>query len=270
MTAEYVLGHSERELERLSAQARLLAPTTKEYFIAAGVAPGMRVLDVGSGSGDVAFLAAELVGPGGSIIGVDRAPAAIATARRRAEERSFHNVSFREGDPAELRFDEPFDAIVGRYVLLFQADRPRMLRRLARSLRPGGILVLHEPDWSVIRSSPPAPIYDRCCRWIIEVNELDGRGWITWNQLHAAFVEAGLTAPTMRMKTCIGGGMEVEQWLRALADLAAVLLPAMERHGVATAAEVEVATLAERMAREVAQTRSVILWRSEIGAWTRT
>ena len=269
MTAEYVLGHSDRELERLSAQARLLEPTTREYFVAAGVVPGMRILDVGSGSGDVAFLAAELVGAGGAVVGVDRAPAAIATARRRAEARSLRNVSFREGDPAELSFDEPFDAIVGRYVLLFQADRARMLRRLSRSLRPGGIIVFHEPDWSVIRSFPPAPTYDRCCRWLTELGELDGFRWITWNQLHAAFVDADLPAPTMRMKTCIGGGVEIAQWLRALAELAATLVPAMEKHRVATAEEVDVATLAERMTREIVQTRSVIVWRSEIGAWAR-
>jgi len=270
MTADYVLGHSERELERLSAQARLLEPTTREYFVAAGVAPGMRILDVGSGSGDVAFLAADLVGAGGSVIGVDRAPAAIATARRRAEARALRNVSFREGDPAELSFDAPFDAIVGRYVLLFQADRPRMLRQLRRSLRSGGIIVFHEPDWSVIRSSPPAPTYDRCCRWLTRVGELDGFRWITWDQLHAAFIGADLTAPTMRMKTCIGGGTEIEEWLRALAELAAAVVPAMEKHGIATAEEVGIATLAERMAREIAETCSVIVWRSEIGAWTRT
>src|SRR5262245_4019214 len=171
--ATYVLGHSDRELERLSAQARLLEPTTREYFTQAGLAHGMRVLDVGSGSGDVAFLAADIVGERGAVVGVDRAPAAIATARRRAEARLLTHVSFREGDPAELSFDEPFDAVVGRYVLLFQTDRAHMLRRLTRHLRPGGIIAFHEPDWSVIRSSPPVPTYDRCCRWIMDAA---GRG----------------------------------------------------------------------------------------------
>jgi SAM-dependent methyltransferase len=270
MTAEYRLGHSERELERLSTQARLLGPITREYFVEAGIAPGMRVLDVGSGSGDVAFLVADLVGESGSVTGVDRAPAAIATARRRADARSVMNVRFHEGDPTEMRFDEPFDAVVGRYVLMFQPDRARMLRRLARLLRPGGVIVFHEPDWSVIRSHPPAPTFDRCCRWIMDAAEPASTNWITWDKTHAAFLGADLPAPTMRMRTCIGGGKEVEEWLRAIAELAASLLPEMEKHGVTTAAEVDIETLAERMAREIAASRSVIVWRSEIGAWTRT
>src|SRR5262245_16075362 len=90
-TAEYVLGHSDRELERLSAQARLIGPITREFFIDAGIVPGMRILDMGSGNGDVSFLAADLVGDKGSVVGVDRAPAAIVAARRRAEARSLGN-----------------------------------------------------------------------------------------------------------------------------------------------------------------------------------
>lgn len=267
--AEYVLGHSDRELERLSMQARLVGPITREFFIDAGIVPGMRILEVGSGSGDVAFLAAGLAGDKGSVVGVDRASAAIVAARRRAEARSLRNVAFREGDPAEMTFEESFDAVVGRYVLLFQADAARMLRQLARCLQPGGVIVFHEPDWSAVRSFPPAPIYDRCCRWIIEAANLGGSNWNMADKLHAAFLAAGLPAPTMRMKTFIGGGTEVGEWLRAVAELADTLLPAMEKFGVATAAEVDLATLAERMTQEVAQTNSVIFWRSEIGAWSR-
>jgi tRNA A58 N-methylase Trm61 len=75
--SEYVLGHSARELERLRRQAELVNPNTRQYLIEAGIAPGMRVLDVGSGAGDVAFLAAELVGPSGQVVGVDRSLNAI-------------------------------------------------------------------------------------------------------------------------------------------------------------------------------------------------
>ena len=268
-TAKYVLGHSERELERLSAQARHIRPITMEFFIDAGLAPGMRILDVGSGSGDVAFLAAELVGDQGAVVGVDRAPAAIAAARRRADAQSLSNVSFREGDAAEMTFEKPFDAVIGRYVLLFQADAAQLLRRLARQLRPGGVIVFHEPDWSVARSFPAAPTYDRCCRWIIAAGNLGGSNWNMADKLHGVFVAAGLPAPTMRMQTFIGGGTDVGEWLFAVAEIAETLLPAMEKFGVATAAEVELATLAKRMTQEVAERNSVIIGRSEIGAWSR-
>src|SRR4051812_48499231 len=76
----YALGHSDQELDRLSAQARLVDPITRQFFREAGIANGMRVLDVGTGAGDVAFLLAELVGDSGEVVGVDRAPDALAVA----------------------------------------------------------------------------------------------------------------------------------------------------------------------------------------------
>ena len=99
--AGYVLGHSEAELRRLAFQAALIEPITRQLLVDAGVANGMRIVDVGTGRGDVAFLAAELVGETGSVVGVDRAPAAIAVARERAARSSLANVSFVEGDRVE-------------------------------------------------------------------------------------------------------------------------------------------------------------------------
>jgi ubiquinone/menaquinone biosynthesis C-methylase UbiE len=170
----YVLGHSKFELERLARQERLIGKTTREYFKNAGIGPGMRVLDVGSGTGAVAFHAADLVGRSGEVIGTDLAPEAVATANKNAVEFAFPHVYFRQGNPVEMSFDQPFDAIVGRYVLLFQADQSDMLRRLAKLLKPGGIIVFHEPDWSFVRSDPVAPVYDRCCAWIIDTFEAVG------------------------------------------------------------------------------------------------
>src|ERR1700720_4114454 len=104
-TRAYALGHSGRELERLSAQARLIDPITRQFFRDAGIVPGMRVLDVGSGAGDVSFLVADLVGDAGEVVGVDRSPNALAAARARAIAQSRHNVLFLEGDPAQMEFE---------------------------------------------------------------------------------------------------------------------------------------------------------------------
>ena len=157
----YALGHSDRELRRLSVQARLVDPITKRFFTEAGIARGMRVLDVGSGVGDVAFVAAELVGETGTVVGTDRSGLAIALARHRAAERSLRTVSFREGDPTEMNFEEPFDAVVGRYVLMFQPDPVAMLRRVVAHAHPGGLVVFHEPYRGGVRSYPNVTDYDR-------------------------------------------------------------------------------------------------------------
>lgn len=266
---EYALGHSDRELQRLTAQERLIGPATRQFFREAGIGEGMRVLDVGSGAGDVAFLTAELVGATGEVIGADRVAAAVEAATKRARARGLRNVSFRQGDPATMTFDRPFDAVVGRYVLLFQANVPAMLGKLVGHLRPGGAIAFHEPDLGSVRSIPPAPTYDRCCQWIKETMRLVGTEVNMADRLHQAFVGAGLPAPSMRMQTFIAGGEGCADWLQGIADVADSLVPTMERLGVATAAEVEAATLAERMRQEVSAIGSVIIGRSEIGAWSR-
>ena len=265
----YALGHSDREMERLSAQDRLIGPITRQFLGEAGIGAGMRVLDVGSGAGDTAFLAADMVGATGEVIGTDRAAAAVVAATERAAARGLHNVSFREGDPAEMAFDRPFDAVVGRYVLLFQADPTAMVRKLVGNLRPGGVIAFHEPDWDSARSIPPAPTYDRCRQWIGETFRVAGTPDTNMGaRLYHAFVDAGLPAPSMQMQTFVGGGAKCADWLQAVAELVGSLLPSMEQLGVVTAAEVDVATLGDRLRREVTASGSVIIGRSEIGAWS--
>jgi len=170
---DYELGHGSRELERLDEQAQIVAPITLRLFHEASIVQGMRVLDVGSGAGHVAHLAAELVGPTGEVIGIDRAATAVAAAQALVRARTLHQVSFREGDPTEITFERPFDAVVGRYVLMFQPDPAAMLRKIRRHLRPGGgVIAFHESHLtsahrSTDRGRPPrrSPWRNReCCQ----------------------------------------------------------------------------------------------------------
>lgn len=265
----YVFGHSERELERLARQARLVDPITRRIFLQAGIASGMRVLDVGSGAGDVAFIAADLVGQSGEVIGTDRSAGAVATARARADALGLKNVSFREGDPAEMNFDKPFDAALGRYVLEFQPDPSAMLRKISRHVRPGGLIVFHEPDAVTESSFPPAPTHDRS--WALFVEALRGTGANPRMGLHLyrAFTEAGLPPPAQRLEAIVAGGPMAEDYLRSAADILASVAGDVERLGLATAAELGVETLAQRMIDEVIANGSVIIGRSEVGAWSR-
>jgi hypothetical protein len=269
-THAYVLGHSATEIERLQTQARLIGPITQRIFHQAGIAPGMRVLDVGSGAGDVAFLVADLVGEAGEVIGVDRVPDAIDAARARATARSVHNVEFQTGDPAEMVFDRPFDAVVGRYVLQFQQHPASMLRSLAGHVRSDGLVAFHEIDWNGLASFPPIPTFDRCCRWGLDTLRLHGTETRMGSKLHSTFIEAGLSAPTMRLEALIGGGTKSAEVLKLMADLTATLLPEMERLGVATAAEVGVDTLFDRMQKETLAGTSLVVGHFQIGAWSRT
>jgi SAM-dependent methyltransferase len=266
---EYVLGHSEQELERISTQARRFEPFTRQVFQAAGIVTGMRVLDVGSGPGDVAFLAAEIVGSGGSVIGTDKAPAAVALARVRANGKDLRNVDFREGDPTQMTFDRPFDAIVGRLILMHCGDPPAMLRKLRAHARPGGIMVFLEPAWSFARSQPPVPLYQHCCQWIVEAFRSAGTETEMGIKLHSAFVAAGLPAPSMQMYPVVGGPVAALDWLRGIAGIVQTMQSEIIRLGLATAEEIDSATLVDRLQTEAAATDSVIIAPGMVGAWAR-
>jgi ubiquinone/menaquinone biosynthesis C-methylase UbiE len=265
---KYVLGHSEREMERLGTQARLIDPMTRRSFVAAGIGPGMRVLDVGSGAGHTATLAAELVGPAGEVVGVDRASATLATARARVQALGLRNVTFIEGEPGAISIDRPFDAALGRYVLMFQRDPATLIRKVAAHVKPGGPLVFHECDWDGIRSYPNAPVYMEACRWIVRTVEVTGNRSRMGAELYSAFLDAGLPPPTMGMDALIGGGEQGKDAAFLIADIVETMASAIEAAGVATAAEIAMPTLKERMRREI-EAGCVLFGRWEVGAWSR-
>ena len=133
-----MLGRSEAEHRRLVQQAAFLRPSTERFLRAAGVGSGMRVLDVGCGMGDVSFLVAELVGPSGSVVGIDLDADALAVAEQRRVTMKVANVSFARGDFRSAALGGEFDAALGRLVLMYQADPTDALRAIAGRLHADG------------------------------------------------------------------------------------------------------------------------------------
>jgi SAM-dependent methyltransferase len=265
----YILVHSDREIRRLRHQAGIVDPITRRILTFAGICPGMRVLDVGCGGGDVSLLIADLVGPAGEVVGVDRAAAALAAAERKVADRGTGNISFREGDPGALRFEKPFDAAVGRYVLMFQADPAALLRDAARHVRPGGIVAFHEPDWTGARSHPPSRDYDQSCGWIIETFERTGIETHMGVKLDGVFRAAGLPAPTLHLESVIGGGTGGRDWAHQTSELLVTMLSEVISCGVAPEGVIDTDAIEAGMVRDI-EAGTVILGRSEIGAWSRT
>jgi ubiquinone/menaquinone biosynthesis C-methylase UbiE len=139
-----ILGYSATEIRRLVAQARIVRPVTERLLRAAGIASGMRVLDIGCGVGDASLLAADLVGPAGSVIGIDWRWDLIAVARKRAGDKRFRHVTFKSV-PLEA-LSASFDAVIGRYVCAHQPDLTRVLRIAAHLARRGAVVALHEGE----------------------------------------------------------------------------------------------------------------------------
>src|SRR5262245_11074212 len=133
---EYVLGHTSDEFQRLIKQAAFYGELTEHTLRLAGLAPGMRVLDVGCGAGDVSFLAAKLIGATGSVLGVDQNPDTINLAKDRAKAAGLANVSFELGDITQLKYESTFDAVIGRLVILYLGDPVAGMRAFTRYLVP--------------------------------------------------------------------------------------------------------------------------------------
>lgn len=104
----------------------------------------MRVLDLGTGLGHVAFAAADLVGAEGRVVGVDNNLKLLGVAIGRAS--AHPQVRFVEGDVRTWRSEEPFDAVIGRLILFHLPDRLAVLRHHVAALRPGGLVVALDFD----------------------------------------------------------------------------------------------------------------------------
>jgi SAM-dependent methyltransferase len=151
--AGYVFGRGRGEYERLIEQAEIFGPLTERMLRRAGIGAGMHVLDIGCGAGDVSFLVSALVGPEGSVTGVDVDGEAIVVAEQRRAAQAIANVSFRQADARHLDPGRLFDAAVGRFVLMFMHDPTQALRSFAERVRPGGIIAFCEQAASVTATS---------------------------------------------------------------------------------------------------------------------
>lgn len=138
MTETFKLGPAQAQVYEDSFVPALFAQWAPQLIACARLQPGQRVLDVGCGTGIVARTAAEIVGPGGHVIGVDLNPAMLQVARQAHPE-----LEWREGDAEALPFQaDSFDATLCQSALFFFPDPARAVQEMARVVRVGGTVAL--------------------------------------------------------------------------------------------------------------------------------
>jgi SAM-dependent methyltransferase len=265
----YELGSGDDELARLELQGRALAPATRMIFAEAGIRPGMRVLDLGCGAGDVAFVAAHLVGPGGYVVGIDRSPEALARARLRAEQRALTQVRFVEGDINEPAPGGPFDAIVGRLLLMYVPDPAAVLRQQATVLRAGGLVVPIEFDVPTGRALLASPLVTQAIGWIAEAFVKGGIQPSLGARLWAVVREAGLR-PLGMIGIQPHFGPDDPAAVALLAGIIRTIAPLIERTAVATAEEIGVDTFAQRLKTDLERNSAVFAHPVLLSAWATT
>ena len=250
--ATYTLGRTSHETTRLIEQSRIYGESTTRLCKRAGIAEGMRVLEIGSGAGDVTLTLAEHVGPTGQVVGVDVNATILNTARQRAADAGMRNIEFIAGDARTLTFPEAFDAVVGRFVLMYMDDPGEAFAKLIKLLKPGGIAAFQEPEYTIYPAfiHPDTPLVNQLVAWILDVFEHSGAHLNMGIGLYRTFVDAGLPPPTMHLESPIGAAGTWAGY-RYMATIFQSLLPLLEKYGLATAEQVGLDTLAARLRQEI-------------------
>ena len=179
---------------------------TRRFLQAAGIGTGMKVLDIGSGAGDVALLLADLVGLEGSgrrRRHERRHPGNGALSRRRCGMAQRFVDSWR---CEEIDLGSDFDAAVGRWILMYLPDPAAMLRHLATRVRTGGIVAFHENDFTYPPAVfPPTELWGQMQRWMIPKPGSESRAEMRMGtKLFASYLDAGLPAPHLIVEAPVG------------------------------------------------------------------
>jgi ubiquinone/menaquinone biosynthesis C-methylase UbiE len=261
----------EEEERRLVRQAELLDPPTEEMLRLAGLGPGMHVVDLGAGPGDTALLAARLVGPTGSVLGVERSAEQVATARKRVAGLGVDNITFREGDVAALdgilaEHPVPVDAVIGRLILMWVPGRLDVLRTCATALPPGALVLAVEMDIRYDVALPSSPLWQQLHGWVLRTLEALGAETRMGPNLYHAFLEAGLPPPRLETRTIMRGAADAPLWFWI--NIIRAFRPVLSGLGIGPE-EIGLETLEDRLRADLADHDAVAIFPPLTGAWAR-
>jgi ubiquinone/menaquinone biosynthesis C-methylase UbiE len=267
-TERYALGSEERELIRLRTQADLLAEPTENLLRRGGLEPGMRVLDLGSGPGDVSFQVSAIVGPRGSVVAVEHDPAQLANAELNRTHRGIDNVTFRQADARTFIDETPFDAVVCRLLLMHLSQPGEVIAHHLKNLGPGGIFVAVDYDIAAMRSLPEVELFSSMNRWATAGFAEAGVDPFVGMRLPQLIQDAGyenVGCLGFQRYFAPGNGAAVSH----LVDVLIPLEPAILVSGVVSAEELDVKTLSKRVASALNSANAAWTTPTVVGGWGR-
>jgi SAM-dependent methyltransferase len=264
----YVLGSETHEIARLDGQAASIAPATEVLLRASGIGPGMRVLDLGTGLGHVAFAVADLVGAEGAVYGVDRSAALLGIAEQRRRVAGLAHVAFAEADVRAFGAAEPFDALVARLLFFHLPDAVDVLRRQLENLVPGGLVLAIDFDVGSVRAEPPVARVTAAGELIRAAFRAAHADPVIGTRLALILNEAGVEAVRgFGVQPYIAPGDPVAP--RLITGVLRTLAPTILAAGLATEDELGLTTLEAELTREIEAAGAVALLPAVVGAWGR-
>ena len=268
--ADYAFGRGHAEYERLIEQAEIFRPLTERMLRNAGIRAGMHVLDVGCGAGDVSFLVSAVVGPDGSVTGVDLDGDAIGVAEQRRAAQGITNISFRQADARSLDSGRLFDAAVGRFVLMFMPDPTEALRLFAERVRRGGILAFCEQLASVTATSAgQQPVLAALMALFTSTFQRSGARPDIGAELYSRMRDAGLQPSPRPMAEFVLCPARDTAAYRRWALFARSMLPKIVEYGLGTEEEIRHSVEHDLRGELLAATGLVPLSWLMIGQWAR-
>jgi ubiquinone/menaquinone biosynthesis C-methylase UbiE len=165
----YVIGTHDAEIERLGVQHRVWRSSVLDVWRLGGITDGMTVIDAGAGPGHAALDLAEIVGPTGRVIAIERSRRFLDALEARAAARGLRNIETVEADLAAVDWTRfAADRLWCRWVLAFVPDAASVVRGMARAVKPGGALLFHEYyDYAAWKLSPRSAAFENYVARII-------------------------------------------------------------------------------------------------------
>ena len=246
----YVMGATEHERRRLALQGSILNPLTDRFLRQAGLCAGMRVLDLGCGIGDVSLIAARIVGPGGSMVGLDADSAVLDVAQARVKEEGLSQVTFEQAAFESYSVDQPYDAVVGRHILIHSKDPLAWIQKTKSFLRIGGIAAFEEYDLSYFPPiEPELPLFTELGEYLVELFRHAVAYPDTGSRLYHWMQVAELSNIRSTAECLMSGGPE-SPYYEWFAETIRSVAPHLQSLGIVTTAQLDVETLAIRLREE--------------------
>jgi SAM-dependent methyltransferase len=242
----YYITDTDETIGRLIRDSESRAQDVRDGFHRTDVGPGDTVIEIGCGPIGALLELSDLVGPRGTVVGLDMDPASLRRARVILDRAGRENVRLVHANinadaPRECVEVGPYDAAYCRSVLSHQPDPAATLRRIAALLQPGGYLVAHEPliDGPQPRSEPPVSEFEQLLRWIRDVGRRHGGSPDVSRHFHAIARQAGFREVSQRAFGRVESH-DARRTIQGEREALVAIRPALVRHAVATASEIGV------------------------------